>query len=149
MDTLTRDRRRHSRGTEVVEAAILLPLLLMLVLGAIEYGWLLYNVQQITNAARQGARIAILPHLGAESEARTVLTDPATGLLAKTGLLDDLVSGYPTFTYTTIPGDPEGRREVTVQIRVSTANLCLINAPSLIPMPAMIGATVTMAKEGS
>ena len=149
MDTLTRDKRRHSRGTEMVEAAVLLPLLLLLVLGAIEYGWLLYNVQQITNAARQGARIAILPHTGAENEARTVITAPGTGLLAKAGLLDDLVSGYPTFTYPTIPGDPDGRREVTVQIRVSTTHLCLINAPSLIPIPAMIGATVTMAKEGS
>ncbi len=34
---------------------------LLVMLGAIEYGWLFFNVQQITNAARQGARVAILP----------------------------------------------------------------------------------------
>ena len=33
----------------------MLPLLLLVMLGAIEYGWLFFNVQQITNAARQGA----------------------------------------------------------------------------------------------
>ena len=46
----------------MVEAAIVFPILLMLTLGAIEYGWLFLNAQQVTNAARQGARIAILPY---------------------------------------------------------------------------------------
>ena len=149
MDKIRQRKAWWKRGTAVVEMAIVLPLFLMLVLGAIEYGWLFYNVQQITNAARQGARIAILPHKTAESEARTVITDPNTGLLARAKLLDDLVSGYPEFTSTAISGDPDGRLQVTVQIRVSTANLCLVNAPSLIPIPETIGATVTMAKEGS
>jgi Flp pilus assembly protein TadG len=121
----------------VVEAAVLLPLLLMLVLGTIEYGWLFYNVQQVTNAARQGARIAILPHVGAAAEAQTTMNL----LLNKAGLPQ--VAPLPESC------DINGRPGVRVRISIPTEGLCLINAPSLIPMPVTIGATVVMAKEGS
>ncbi len=131
------------RGSTLVEAAIVLPLLLLLTLGAIEYGWLFYNVQQITNAARQGARIAILPHSGAETEAATMINT----LLTNSGLLDDL-TGPPSFQDDPIPGDPDNRQQVTVRITVSTANLSLVKAPGLIPIPATLSCAVAMAKEG-
>lgn len=45
------------RGAAAVEFAILLPLLLLLVLGTIEYGRV-YNAQiTLTNAAREGVRV--------------------------------------------------------------------------------------------
>jgi len=147
MDLTARIGRSFRRGTLVVEAALLLPLILLIVLGLIEYGWLFYNVQQITNAARQGARIAILPHTGAETEAASMMNT----LLGNADLLDDLVVA-PTFTYGAIPGDPNGRREVTVKIRVSTTNLRIVNMNAFSPTgtglePEVIGATVTMAME--
>jgi Flp pilus assembly protein TadG len=144
-----RNKNCRDRGTEAVEVAFLLPLFLLVVLGLIEYGWLFYNLQAVTNAARQGARIALLSNTGAESQARTMITDPTTGLLAKAKLLDDLVSGYPTFTYAAIPGDPQGRQTVTVKIVVSTAHLHIVNmnAFGMNLEPATLSATVTMAKE--
>ncbi len=147
MSMIAWSRRSFRPGTAVVEAAFLLPLLLLILLGMIEYGWLYFNVQQITNAARQGARIAILPHAGAEAEAAAVMNT----LLSNTGLLDDLASP-PTFTYTPIPGDPNGRQEVAVRITVSTTNLHIINMNAFSPTgaglePDVIGATVTMARE--
>ena len=135
-------KRRHywwAKGTTVVETALVLPLLLMLVLGAIEYGWLFHNVQLVTNAARQGARVAILPHPGAESDASDVIT----ALLTNAGLADN----SPSVTIT--PGVVEGRSSITVQISVSTAGLAIVNAPGLLPIPATLGCTVTMAKEGT
>ncbi len=41
----------------MVEAALLLPLVLLLTLGLIEYGWIFLRGQQINRPARQGARI--------------------------------------------------------------------------------------------
>ncbi|MCU0914641.1 MAG: pilus assembly protein [Planctomycetes bacterium] len=133
----------------MVEAAFVLPLLLLTILGMIEYGWLLYNIRQVTNAARQGARITILPHGTAENEAATKINR----LLTNAKLPGDLV-GPPTFTYEAIPGDPEGWRRVTVRSQASTANLHIVNMNASPPAgielePPIIGAKVTMALEGT
>src|SRR3954471_10670513 len=52
------DRRHCRRATALVEMALALLLLMLLTMGAIEYGWFFLKQQQITNAARQAARIA-------------------------------------------------------------------------------------------
>jgi Flp pilus assembly protein TadG len=51
--------RHDQKGAALIEFAIVLPLLLLLVFGIIEFGVLLYNKQVITNASREGARAAI------------------------------------------------------------------------------------------
>jgi hypothetical protein len=48
------------RGVAMVEFAIILPLLLVLTFGIIEFGLVLYNKQVITNASREGARAGIV-----------------------------------------------------------------------------------------
>ena len=145
MDTITKQSNRRHRGTTVVEAAFVLPVLLMLTLGAIEYGWLFLNAHWITNAARQGARIAIVDgeRLVMEAQARAVVTQ----MLADAHLDDDhpIVSVMPE----PIPGDPAGRLAEAVYIIVPTADLLIINAPLLFPTPATLRAKVTMAREGS
>ncbi len=49
----------HQSGAAAVEFAVLLPLLVVLVFGTIEFGLLCYNKQVIINAGREGARVAI------------------------------------------------------------------------------------------
>jgi Flp pilus assembly protein TadG len=59
-----RDLRRRWRadsGAELVEFALTMPLLLLLVLGIIEFGFLFQQYEVVTNAAREGARIRVLP----------------------------------------------------------------------------------------
>jgi Flp pilus assembly protein TadG len=55
-------RRRGAarRGAAVVEFAVLAPLLFLLIFGMIEYGRMVMVQQLITNASREGARVAIL-----------------------------------------------------------------------------------------
>jgi len=53
---------KEQNGASAVEFAILLPFLVLLVFGIIEFGLLLYNQQVITNASREGARAAIVGH---------------------------------------------------------------------------------------
>lgn len=52
--------RSSEGGTAMVEFAIVLPLLLLLVFGMIEFGLLIYNKQILTNASREGARAGIV-----------------------------------------------------------------------------------------
>lgn len=51
---------RHQGGTAAVEFALLLPVLLGLLLGTVDVGWMLYDKAVITNASREGARAGIV-----------------------------------------------------------------------------------------
>jgi Flp pilus assembly protein TadG len=48
-------------GAEFVEMALAFPLLLLVVLGIIDFGIMFQRYEVLTNAAREGARIAVLP----------------------------------------------------------------------------------------
>ena len=50
-----------TRGAEVVEFALVLPILLFVLAGILDMGFLFNNYQTLTNAAREGARVAVLP----------------------------------------------------------------------------------------
>ena len=58
-------RVRSEAGAELVEFALVLPIMLLVVAGIIDFGLLLQRQLVVTNAAREGARIAILPNYGA------------------------------------------------------------------------------------
>jgi len=53
--------RRRERGAVAVEFALVLPLLLLLVLGGIDWGYYFFASEVITNVAREGASVAVLP----------------------------------------------------------------------------------------
>ncbi len=60
------NRRRHAsgrrrRGAAMIEFALCLPILLLLVFGIMEIGRALMVYQILTNGAREGARLAIIP----------------------------------------------------------------------------------------
>jgi Flp pilus assembly protein TadG len=140
MDMVRKRKKAWRRGTTAVEAAIVFPLLLLVTLGAIQYGWLFLKAQQITNAARAGARIAILPDV-------TVIGDvePAiSSLMTAAGM------GASGYTVTVTPGNPASLgpgQAVTVRITVPGANIDIMGT-GLLPTPANLTAAVTMAKEG-
>jgi Flp pilus assembly protein TadG len=54
-------RLQSERGAELIEFALTFPLLLLVVLGIIDMGLILQRYELITNAAREGARVAVLP----------------------------------------------------------------------------------------
>lgn len=76
---------KRQSGASAVEFAILLPFLVLLVFGIIEFGLLLYNQQVLTNASREGARAAIVGHCAGgslpgiirktDAEIRQIVTD--------------------------------------------------------------------------
>ena len=50
----------NQNGAAMVEFAIVLPLLLMLIFGMIEFSVMLYDKAMLTNATREGTRLGIL-----------------------------------------------------------------------------------------
>jgi hypothetical protein len=54
-------RRESNSGQDLVEYAIVFPVLMLLLLGIIDFGRIIYSYNAISNAAREGTRLAILP----------------------------------------------------------------------------------------
>jgi Flp pilus assembly protein TadG len=71
-----RQRCRHERGVAAVEFALVLPLLMMLVFGVVQFGLLFNRQQALHAAAREGARVAALP-----SSTQTEISGRATSAL--------------------------------------------------------------------
>lgn len=53
--------RRPDKGAVAVEFALILPALLLLVVGIINFGWLLGQKLSLNQAVREGARMAVVP----------------------------------------------------------------------------------------
>lgn len=63
---MEQSQRRRSKGQSLVETAIILPILLLLIMGIIDFGLLFNNYILLSNASREGARKAALG--GTDSE---------------------------------------------------------------------------------
>ncbi len=62
--------RSRRRGVALLEFALVLPMLLILILGIMEFAWFAKNQQTVANAAREGARSASLGHTRDEIRTR-------------------------------------------------------------------------------
>ena len=92
--------------------ALVLPILLLLSLGALRYGWLFLKAQEITNATRYGARVAIRPNATIEDDVEPAIEN----LMAAAGMAKAISDYEVTFD----PEDifPEVGGEVTVKMLV-------------------------------
>ena len=52
---------KSERGAELIEFALILPMLLLIMLAIVDFGFMVQRYEVLTNAAREGARIAVLP----------------------------------------------------------------------------------------
>src|SRR5688572_27718418 len=67
-----RNARRFRSGNAVLDMALIMPLLVMLTFGAVEYGFALYIKHTLQAAAREGARAAIVAGATAASVQQSV-----------------------------------------------------------------------------
>ncbi len=74
---------RRARAAAVVEFAVVLPLLLTILFGIIEYGWVFMVRQSLQTAAREGCRLAVLQTSVAPY---TNVTDRIAEVMGPTGL---------------------------------------------------------------
>jgi len=62
---------RSEHGAELVEMAIVTPILLLLVFGIVDFGFMFQRYVVLTNAAVEGARVATMPgYTAADAQAR-------------------------------------------------------------------------------
>ena len=95
-------RWRSERGAELIEFAIVAPLLILLLAGIFDFGMMFRTFEAVTNAAREGARVGVLPgYADADVEDRvdaymaaSGLTGPYTVAVANTSV----ATGAGTFT---------------------------------------------------
>jgi len=73
---LSRSRKARDRGTAAVEFALVLPVLLLIVFGIIDFGRALNAQIVLTGAAREGVRLAALGYPDAAIQARVAAAAP-------------------------------------------------------------------------
>ena len=104
-------RLKSQRGAELIEFALIFPLLLLVMLGIIDFGFMFQRYEVLTNATREGARIAVLPGYTTPDVKTRVCSYLTTGGVPTTGcpnnptnpsvtVLDDVITvpGGPVFT---------------------------------------------------
>lgn len=127
------DRRR--RGVAIVEFAVVLPLLLTVLFGIIEYGWVFLIRQTLQTAAREGCRVAVLA--SSTSPYTDVITRVAD-VMTPTG-----VSTYQLQMTHATAGDPTE----SVVLSVPFADVSLLGAFFNHGSGDLVG-SCTMRKEG-
>jgi len=76
---------RSERGSAVVEAAVVLPLLMLFVLGLVDLGLWDYQNSQASSAARDGARVAIISVTGTDVSGTAANTTVHDAIAARLG----------------------------------------------------------------
>ncbi|NML32518.1 TadE/TadG family type IV pilus assembly protein [Paraburkholderia antibiotica] len=76
-------KRKSQRGAATVELALVLPLLLALIFGIVQFGWLINNYLVLTNAASLGAH-----QLAAERGYAAPYSDTTAAIRSQTGALN-------------------------------------------------------------
>lgn len=127
-------RKRRSRAAAAVELAIVTPILLTMLFGIIEYGWLFTVRQALTTAAREGARTAALPG-SRVSDVESRISDYMQTL------------GLTTYT-TDVTVDEHNNPTGDVSVSVPYADVTLVGCYFGGPPSGVISATCSMRKEG-
>lgn len=136
MNALRRLRRvRNQRGVELIEFAIVLPLLLILTLTVVDFSRAFFMKSILTAAAREGARLAV------------VTNDPAA---AQTRAVDVAKSGGVTDATSSVTGpDANKFMECTVSGNFSFLYPGLFSwLGNSFSNPMLLTASVSMRKEG-
>jgi Flp pilus assembly protein TadG len=126
--------RRERRGAELLEAALTLPVLLLVVAGIVDFGWYYSQQQSIQQAVRQGARIGVAT--SQEDDPPAAATQAAERALADAGLSVDVTVSA---SFATIPG---GEQALEVQAEADYWGLW-----GLLSLPLEYGATTVMRME--
>lgn len=131
--------RRKRRGAAAVEFAVVAPLFFLLVFGMIEFGRAIMVQRVLTNASREGARVAVLD--SATPTAGTV-TSTVTNYLQNVGLTGGSVTINPAEPTTAGYGVP-----VTVTVRIPFSRVSWLPAPWFLTGNVNLKASTVMRRE--
>ncbi len=124
--------RRNRRATAAVEFAVVAPVFLLLVFGMIEYGRMVMVYQVLTNASREGARVAVLDGATTASVTSQVNTYLSNGTI--TGATVTVTPNPPS---TAEYGDP-----VTVTVSIPFSQVSWLPSPMYLGGKTLTSSTV-------
>jgi Flp pilus assembly protein TadG len=137
-------RRRGRRGNAVLDAALVLPILLSLTFGTVEYGYYFFMKHSLEGAAREGARAAIVPSTANNTPVTTAV---ATALNAA-GLNSSLTTLDNKYTLSISPAVTSASgTAITVSVTASWGTVG-IRPLGLIGSAKVVSGTAVMRKEG-
>ncbi len=138
-----KEKLKSQRGASMVEFALILPLLLLLVFGIIEFGLLLYNKAIVTNASREGARAGIVFNANSDGDYSPFL-EPYIQAVVTSYTANHLVT-FDAIKTPTITAPPCGSRgsDLTVTVTYPYTFLVFSNIAKLMggggtPFPGTI-----------
>ena len=133
------DSRSRERGSAMVEAAITIPLLLVLMVGIFEVGRAYQTWQVLTNAAREGARMAVTPSGTADNTTALVRQYMADGQLSNSATANVSVNKGASIN---VNGNPVSASLVTVDYPFNF--IMLQPVVRLVVSGATVGGPITM-----
>ena len=143
MTTHRRRRFARRRGGAVLETAVVIPFVLLMTFGLIEYGHFFYMKHILMGAAREGARAAIIASADSDSVADTVETAmTAAGLSTDKYTISVEVNGATATLDSAAKGDL-----ITVKIESEWDDIGL-RPMRLISATSIVRGSAVMRKEG-
>ena len=119
-----RNRLGNERGAELIELALVLPMLLVVFAAMIDFAILFQRYQVVTNAAREGARVGILPDYDtADVQARISSYLTQSGLTA--------TAPAPAVNYGSMEVTPGGATMNVVTVIVQYPHQFIILGPAI------------------
>ena len=139
---------QQDRGAAAVEFALLLPVLLLLVFGIIDFGRALNAQITLTQAAREGARLAALGDPNVVSGAQSAATDLSPVSVTVATCPTGTTSGASCVTVTTCPaGAGAAGIDAVVQASYSFSFVTPIDGIAGI-FGSSFGSTMTLTAQG-
>jgi Flp pilus assembly protein TadG len=127
MATLTlnrfRRRARSEAGAEIIEFAMLTPIFAMLIAAMFDFGFLFRNWEIVTNAAREGARVGLLPSYACDGST-TDIKSRVDNYMAGSGISN-------TSSYTVIP------KVATMTTTAGTFKACVVTVQMTQALPVL------------
>ena len=116
-------RIRSERGAEIIELALVTPLFLLLIAAMFDFGFLFRNWEVVTNAAREGARMGVLPDYTCDTTT-TDVKDRIDAYMAASGITNKA-------SYTV------DRKTTAVPTASGTFNACVVFVELTQPLPTI------------
>lgn len=123
---------KNENGQSLVEFALVLPILLLLVLGVIEFGWLLNGKITLNSAAREGARVAVVLNLS-DPECKQRVYDTINSTIESSGITvnyDDLEVAPDKNPYTDV-------NDMVIKVKGSIKPIIGLYVPNTVTMSSM------------
>ena len=118
-----RTRAGSERGAEIIEFALVTPIFALLIAAMFDFGFMFRNWELMTNAAREGARVGVLPSYACDGSTADVKSR-VEAYMAASGISDTDAFDVAT-------------SNAAVATTAGTFNACVVTVQMFQPLPTL------------